>query len=261
VALAVLGVIASVPKAPSLRIAVGDIPACVALGLFGIVGYHSLFFVALKHTSVANTAVINAFNPAVMAVMAAVFIRERLSWVNYGGVMIALAGVILVVTGGKAVRLIGGKVNLGDLLMLAAVVSWAVYALIIKRLSPRYNSLALTFHAALFGLPVLVVLSLIEHPFVRISAMTSAAYWAILYMGLIASGIGYLLYNMSIHRIGPTRTASVVYSIVPVTVAGLAALFFGEPITIIVALSVVLVVIGLNFVLRPQTNRSAIIRQ
>lgn len=260
VALAVLGGIALLPKAASLKMAARDMPACAVLGLFGIVGYHSLFFAALNHTSVGNTAVINAFNPAVTAVMAALFIRERLSWVNYGGVIIALAGVILVVTRGRVGSLIEGNVNLGDLLMLAAVTSWAIYALVVKKLSQTYNSLALTFHAALFSLPMLVILSLIEHPFGRIMAMSSTVYWAVLYMGIVASGIGYLLYNLSIRRIGPTKTSSMVYSIVPVTVAMLAAVFFGEPITVVMAASIVLVIVGLNFVLRPQAKAMRIAR-
>jgi drug/metabolite transporter (DMT)-like permease len=244
-----------------LRMAKGDMPACAMLGLFGIVGYHSLFFASLNYTSVGNTAVINAFNPAVTAVLAALFIRERLSWVNYGGVIIALAGVILVVTHGQVGSLIEGSINLGDLLMLAAVVSWAIYALVVKKLSRTYNSLALTFHAALFGLPMLVILSLIEHPFGRIMAMSSTVYWAVLYMGVVASGIGYLLYNLSIREIGPTKTSSMVYSIVPVTVAVLAALFFGEPITMIITASIVLVIVGLNFVLRQKADPTGVVRQ
>ena len=50
-------------------------------------------------------------------------------------------------------------------------------------------------------------------------------------MGIGASGIGYLLYNMSVREIGPTRNTSFVYSIVALLVAGLALVFFGEAIT------------------------------
>ena len=48
-----------------------DVPAMIALGLFGVVGYHWFFFVALRHTEVANTAIINASSPVVTGLAAA----------------------------------------------------------------------------------------------------------------------------------------------------------------------------------------------
>ena len=68
-------------------------------------------------------------------------------------------------------------------------------------------------------------------------------------MGVFASGLGYLTYNLSIERIGPTRTSSFVYSTVPVFVAALATVFFAEAITTIMVASTVLILIGLRFAL------------
>ena len=68
-------------------------------------------------------------------------------------------------------------------------------------------------------------------------------------MGIGASGLGYLLYNMSIREIGPTRTASFVYSVVAVLVAILAFLFFAEAITAIMIVAAVLILSGLHLMM------------
>ena len=86
-----------------LRISRRDIVLMALLGLSGIVGYHFFFFSSLGQTEVANTAIINALSPVVTGILAAVFIRERLSRTNYLGVVIATAGVIVLVTRGISI--------------------------------------------------------------------------------------------------------------------------------------------------------------
>ena len=77
--------------------------------------------------------------------------------------------------------------------------------------------------------------------------------------GVCGSGLGYLLYNLSIRKIGPTRTSSFVYSVIPLIVAVLALLFFQQPITPIMIGSLVLILIGLQMMLavarRPMAER------
>jgi drug/metabolite transporter (DMT)-like permease len=71
------------------------------------------------------------------------------------------------------------------------------------------------------------------------------------------SGLGYLLYNLSIREIGPTRTSSFVYSVIPLMVAVLASQFFQQPITPIMIASMVLILTGLQMMLTVRRNSSA----
>ncbi len=68
-------------------------------------------------------------------------------------------------------------------------------------------------------------------------------------MGICGSGLGYLLYNLSIREIGPTRTSSFVYSVIPIIVAVLALLFFAQTITLVMVASMALILIGLRMML------------
>jgi drug/metabolite transporter (DMT)-like permease len=226
------------------------IPAFIVLGLSGIVGYHFFFFASLHHTSVANTAIINGLSPAITGVMAALFIGERLSAVNWLGIAMAMAGVMILVTKGNITVLTGFDFNYGDLLMLTAVVCWSVYALAARRMLDRYSALTVTLLASLFGVAVLILMVIPEDLPGQLRAVSQESIWALLYMGIAASGFGYLLYNLSIRSIGPTRTSGFVYSTVPLLTGLLALIFFSEPVTLTMLIATILVIIGLQLALR-----------
>jgi len=237
--------------ASSLKVAGRHLPGLILLGLFGVVGYHFFFFSSLELTSVGNTAIINAMSPVVTGLLASIFIRERLSGVNYTGVAVALVGVIILLTDGELQNITGLNFNPGDILMLCAVISWAIYALLVKALMKKYSGFTVTFYAALFGVMILaVIVPIFEGVDFGPGDVSTTAILSIIYMGIVASGIGYFLYNLSVHKMGPTRTASAVYSLVPVFVAFLAFLFFREEISIIMLSSIVLIIIGLNLVMK-----------
>ena len=251
IAMGVLGlfIYRSAQPVKALTVARADWGAMALLGLVGVVGYHYFFFSSLRYTATANTAIINAFNPVVTGVMAALFIGERLSHRQYGGIVLALLGVLTLLTRGNLTALLTLQLNRGDGLMLCAVLCWVVYSLIIKQLSQRYSGLTITFYAAVAGVGQLLGLASLERWWLQLATLSLASSIAILYMGVAASGIAYLLFNLSIQQVGPTRTASVVYSLVPIFVAGLAWLFFREPLTATMMASMGLILLGVNVVL------------
>ncbi|MGG6240497.1 DMT family transporter [Nodosilinea sp. AN01ver1] len=251
IAMAVLGLLISRSAQPAkaLTVARSDWGAMVLLGLFGVVGYHYFFFSSLRYTATANTAIINAFNPVVTGVMAALFIGERLTRRQYGGIVLALLGVLTLLTRGNLANLLALELNRGDGLMLCAVLCWVVYSLIIKQLSQRYSGLTITFYAAVAGVGQLLVLAAAERWWQQLTLISWNSLLAIVYMGVAASGVAYLLFNLSIQQVGPTRTASVVYSLVPIFVAALAWLFFREPLTGAMVASMGLILLGVNVVL------------
>lgn len=256
VALVFLTLLAMIRR-PSLSIRFGDVAKLILLGLFGIVGYHFFFFSALRHTEVANTAIINALSPIITGLMAALLLKEKLSSRNYLGIVIAVVGVIALLIKGQIQNLLKLHVGHGDVLMLLAVLSWAIYALLVKTLSEKYSGFCLFFYATLFGVIMLLGLAFTEDWTWQIKTVSAASFWSIIYMGAVASGIGYLLYTLSIGKIGPTRTSSFVYSLVPIFVAILALLFFDEPITAVMLVSMAGILLGLRLLIAQRPAHEA----
>ena len=233
-----------------------DIAPALLLGLFGIVGYHYFFFLSLRYTEVANTAIINALSPVLTGVAAALLIKERLSRGNYAGLVVAFLGVLILLSDGSFEMILAVRFNKGDLLMLLSVTSWVVYALLIRSMLDRYSGFTLTFYATLFGVLMLLFLAPQEAPLSEIQAISRASLLAVLYMGICGSGLGYLLYNLSIREIGATRTSSFVYSVIPLMVAVLALLFFQQSITPTMIASMVLILIGLHMMLAVKSRKA-----
>ncbi len=236
-------------KLNALKVARRDLAALGLLGLSGIAGYHYFFFLSLRYTEVANTAIINASSPVLTGFVASLLLGERLGWRNYLGIGLTFSGVVVLLTRADPNRIVDWQFNTGDLLMLMAVVCWVIYALLLKTLVTRYSSFTLTYYGVLSGVAILALLALVEQPFAQVSAMSAASWYSILYMGLFASGIGYLLYTYSVASLGPTRTAGAVYALVPVFVVVLAWLFFDQPITAPMMLSMTLILTGLRLIL------------
>lgn len=222
------------------------------LGTFGVMGYHFFFFSSLRYTAVANSAIINAFNPVVTGLLAAILLKEKLAMRNYVGGAIAITGVLILLTDGNLGRLLALQFNDGDLLMLCAVLCWAGYSILLRHLGKRYSGLAMSYYGAIAGVVQLSIFVIPELAKTGWPTLSLPAVLGVLYMGIGASGIGYLLFTLSTQRIGPTKSTSIVYSGVPVWVALLAWLFFKEPITPWMVVSMAFILLGLRTVLQPQ---------
>ena len=135
--------------------------------------------------------------------------------------------------------------------MLCAVVCWACYSILLRHLGKRHSGLAMSYYGALFGVAQPAVLVSPEIITTGLPSLSQASILGVLYMGIGASGIGYLLFTISTQRIGPTKSTSIVYGTVPVWVALLAWLFFAQPVTPWMLVSMALILVGLRTVLRP----------
>ncbi|MEM8639781.1 MAG: DMT family transporter [Cyanobacteria bacterium P01_G01_bin.54] len=248
VTLAFLGGLVTL-RGTHLQVARSDWLPMAAMSLLGVVGYHYFFFTSLRYTAVTNSAIINATNPVITSLLAALLIGERLRSRNYLGGLLAFLGVVYLLVQGQLQDLLGLQINLGDGLMLCAVLCWVGYSLILKRLAARYSGLALTFYAALFGVFFLLILAIPEQPLTQIQTISTASVWGVLYMGIGASGLGYLQYNLTVIALGATRASCYIYSCVPLFVALFSWLFFRHPLTAVMGISMVLIVAGLNLML------------
>lgn len=210
------------------KISMRDLWLFILLGLFGVVGYHFFFFLSLHYTNITHTAIINALNPTVTAILACILTKEKLSFSGWLGILLALVGVLLLITQGHLLSLLTLPLNRGDLLMMIAVVCWAIYALFVKQAAKRYDGLTITYMTTLFGVVILLPLAGWEWHISVQQQLNKSALLSLLYMGIMGSGISYFLYNKSVLRLGVTQTATVVYGTVPIFVAMWGILFFAD---------------------------------
>lgn len=204
-------------------------PITIVLGLIGMFGYHILFFTSLKFTTAVNASMIGATNPLVTTILAAIFLHEYLSMKRMGAIMLALMGVVLTVTNGDLSVLRNLSFNIGDLIMLGAVLCWATYGVISKQVMGKISPLKLTAYVFLVCLLLLVPFMIAEKIWLQIPEISMAGWISAIYMAIFPSFLGYLIQMISIQRIGASRT-SIFINLVPVFSMVLASLILHETI-------------------------------
>jgi len=215
----------------------------ILLGIIGMFGYHALFFTALKYTTAINSSMIAATNPLITSILAALFLKEVLGWKRLCAIGIAFFGVTLTLTNGELSTLKNLQFNHGDVIMLAAVLCWAVYSIISKKIMSKYSPLILTSYSFLICLILLIPFVIMENPVEYFSGITWKGWSSVLYMAVFPSVIGYLVQQMSIKEIGASRTAAFI-NLVPVFSIILSGLILGEQITVFKLLSAAIIISG-----------------
>lgn len=187
----------------------------VALGLLGNAVYQLFFIYGLDRTRAGNAALLLATVPVWTTLFSTARKHERPTSRVWIGVVGTFLGMILVVSGGGAALRLGGATLTGDLLTVSAAVLWSIYTVGSRDLVVRYGSLPMTAWTLWAGTPVLVLLGAPALVGTDWAELTPLAWGGVVYAGLLAIGLAYLLWYRGVQRIGNTRTA--VYSnLVPV---------------------------------------------
>jgi len=185
-------------------------PPLIALGVVGLSVYHLCLNYAETRIASGTAAIIIALAPAATAAASALWLRERLSGRAIAGLAIALAGVVLVVvTSGNTVSF-----QPKAALVLISVVATAIYFTLQKPFSARYGAEAVTTVTVLGGtlgaLPFALGLphAIAAAPLSRIAALA--------WLGLAPTFLGYLTWNMALHRASVSKVSSFIYFSTPI---------------------------------------------
>ena len=183
---------------------------CAGLGLSGVTLYFLTENVALQYTQAANAGLLVSASPILTTLLAHLFTRdEKLSRRLAAGFGLAFGGVFLVIFNGKLVF----RLNpLGDCLALAAALFWAVYSILLKRIPADRDSLAVTcktfFYGLLTALPALLIF---PDGFKLVRPLTGLTVANLLFLGLCASLLCFVMWNKAVGIIGVVKTSNYIY--------------------------------------------------
>lgn len=214
------------------------------LMLSGLCG-GSLYFIAentaLGITFASNVSLLICTAPIFTLFLSKFFYKERLRRKVLYGSLIALIGVSMVVLNGSLVL----KINpLGDFLTLIAAIFWALYCLILRQLGGRYSTLFVTRKVFFYGLvSLLVYLCFFPTEFNFPLLHQPAVYLNLLFLGIIASMLCYMVWNAVVSILGASRTANYIY-INPLVTLLTSAIFLSETLTPISLLGTVCIIGG-----------------
>ena len=203
-----------------VELAPGDGRRLFLLGLLGNTCYQSMFIIGMALTRAGNAALILATTPLFTAVLGRIRKHEYFAKRGVVGLLLAFAGIVMIVISGRGEVSIG-ETLVGDSLLLGSTLCWSLYTVGSKQLVHKYGSMKATTIMMTSGTPFLLAVcapSLMRQDWSRVRPLA----WAgLAFSGLFAIALAYLIWSYGVRTIGSTRTA--IYSNITPIVAMLVA--------------------------------------
>ena len=197
------------------------------MGALGVALFHTFSYFALKATTAVNVGFINSVAPITIVAMSWLLYRDPLSWRQALGIAVSLVGVSVIITRGDPELLARMHFNSGDLWSLSGMPAWAAFTVLLKRKPPDMEPKALLVGMFGVGAALLLPLYLVEIALGRDMALNAVTLGAAVYVGVVPSTLGYVLWNAAVPQVGPNK-AGLFLHLIPVFTTVLAILFLGE---------------------------------
>lgn len=191
--------------------------------------YFTFETLGLQFTSATKTSLIIATIPVFVLLFSAVFLKERISFVNISGILLSLLGVALLVFGDSSRIVMGGSLK-GDLLILGAVFAASAYMIMTRKLGTTIPSHQITGLQIIIGAVLFLPLFLWDLPHMSWNSISLNSLVAIIGLTLFATIGAFLCYNYALTQISAAK-ASVCINGIPLVTAFAAWIILGESLT------------------------------
>ena len=219
------------------------------LGFIGVTFHQWLQANGLITAQATTTAWIVATTPIFIALLGWLVLKEKLNWLQVGGIAAAALGVLLIVSKGNLGDLFTGKSgNIGDLLVLISAPNWAIYTVLSRRELARHPAARMMFYVMLLGWLFTNIWIFGFGPGLsEIHNITLKGWIAILVLGIFGSGLAYIAWYDALQAL-PASQLGVFLNIEPLVTTLLAALLLNESITLLVLLGGGIIILGIYLV-------------
>lgn len=226
-----------------------DIPKFILLGFLVITSYFYLHYTGLSYTTTINAALIVNTSPIFTALLGTALGWEKIRPLGGIGIMLAFAGVSLIITNGQLTAIFQSATLLGNLLLLSNAIVWAGFTLYGKELLQKYSPITAIAYIHIFGAIMLLPFAFFPTaiapvPFIhQILSISWKTVGATLYLAILCSVYGYYMWYTGVGRIGPVKTA--VFGYLNPLFAILSGIWLlGEKLTVYTIIGGILVISG-----------------
>ncbi len=181
-------------------------PLLLFLGVLSVTLANGLTYVGATMSTAINGAMVTSAGPMATVAVAYLYFRERASWRQIQGIVLSSVGVLTILAHGSVENLAQLSFNWGDLLYFFGILAWALYSLLLRRVSPELSPLVVVTLMFAVGILTFLPLHLIfeEKSFGEIPP-TLPVIAAFFYVGLFPSVLSFISWNVAVKVIGTNR--------------------------------------------------------
>ncbi|HET9431238.1 MAG TPA: DMT family transporter, partial [Chitinophagaceae bacterium] len=202
----------------------------LAAAATGVSVFNTFVYIGGHYSDAINLALIGTTtSPIISVILARIVLKEKISLFRLLGMMICVAGIFLLLSKGSLAKLYSLSFSKGDWWVLGAALSFAIYNTLVRKKPAGMNPIGFLFIIFVLGTVLLAPFYLNEIAQGKRMEFTVTNLAVILYLGLGASVICFLLWNIAIGKLGSGRTA-LFGNLIPVFSSIEAVLILGEKI-------------------------------
>jgi drug/metabolite transporter (DMT)-like permease len=223
------------------------------LGFLGITFHQWLQSTGLVTSQATTTAWIVASMPIFIAILGWLALKEKLSWLQALGILVAAFGVLLIVTRGSLSALVSGKFGSpGDILILISAPNWAVFTILSRRGLKTYPAALMMFYVMAFGWLFSSALFVGGRGWESIHNIATDGWLAIAFLGILGSGMAYIFWYDALKVLPVAQVGTYLY-IEPVVTVIVSFFLLSEKITPPGVLGGVVILLGVWLVNRAKS--------
>lgn len=224
------------------------------IGFFSTCVYQAFFMFGMQYTAAGDASLMITFNPFFTALLAIVFLDEKMTSRLAVGLTLGISGVAVLFYYSPNVDISFTDRAIGDLLIAGAALAWACNSILMKKamISPAENSkealspLQLTVWSSVAGLVFLTPLMLIEMLQYGISQPSYEGWISVIFLAIFSTVISYVWFADGILKIGAGKSALYVYLVPPIGIYS-GYLLLDEKLSPALLISFILIVGGVLF--------------
>ncbi len=201
----------------------------VLLGFLGITFHQWLQSTGLQTAQATTTAWIVASTPIFMAILGWLVLSEKVGWRLILGILVAVLGVLLVVSKGDLASLVSGRFGTrGDLLVMLSAPNWAVFSILSRRGLKQYPATRMMFYVMGFGWLFSSILFFFGNGLAQLHKLSLDGFLSIGFLGIFCSGLAYIFWYDGLKALPAARVGAFLY-VEPFVTVLTAALILHEP--------------------------------
>ena len=197
------------------------------IAILGVTIFNSFTYISLRTTMVINSTLMASVAPVMMIGFSWLIFRTKTTTLQFTGIVLSLLGAFAIVLKGNLNNLYNLYFTAGDLWMLAAVVSWCLYSVLLKKIDSKTSQLANLEVMIIIGVIFIIPFYIMESFNSTYLPSTGLDLAIIGYVAVFASIVAFFSWNKGVSIIGPNR-ASLFLHLIPVFSAIWAISFLNE---------------------------------
>lgn len=210
------------------RIERRDVPRLLWLGILSVPLNQGFYLFGLTRTSASHAALLYALTPLVVLLLAGRILREDGFWTKLAGVLVAFLGVVVILLERGLAH--EARALAGDLMVLVAVFSWALYTVLSKPLLTRYDPMTVSSVAVVWGSLIGLGALLLSGRALPLAPVPGAVWGGIAYLVIGTSVIAYPLWMYALRHLEASKVA-IATNTQPILTSLLSWLIYREQLT------------------------------